>query len=84
MPVTATVLVVALIAGLLPNGVQAAFWLLVVAAPLMLVREFARQMSFAHLDLQRATLLDVVASTLQFAALFVPAITRGSLRRSSS
>src|SRR5262245_13309989 len=75
MLATASVLILALIAGLLPDGVRAAFWLLVVAAPLMLVREFARQMSFAHLDLKRATLLDVVASILQFAVLFVLAIT---------
>jgi O-antigen/teichoic acid export membrane protein len=74
MLATAAVLIVALVAGLLPNGVQTAFWLLVVAAPLMLVREFARQMSFAHLDLKRATLLDVAAATLQFAALLALAI----------
>jgi len=75
MLATALSLIVALGIGVLPNGVAAAFWLLVVAAPLLLVREFARQMSFAHLDLKRATLLDIAAATLQFAALFALAIT---------
>ena len=77
MLVTAVVLLVALAAGILPAGAQTAFWLLVVAAPLMLVREFARQMSFAHLDLVRATILDVATSLLQFAALVVLAATGG-------
>src|SRR5262245_38296209 len=75
MLATAAVLSIALAAGVLPAGVQAAFWLLVIAAPLMLVREFARQMSFAHLDLMRATILDVAASLMQFAALVVLAAT---------
>jgi len=34
-----------------------------------LVREFARQMSFAHLDLKPATWMDIAAAILQFAAL---------------
>jgi len=69
MAATAGVLIIALAAGVLPGGVEAAFWLLVVAAPLLLAREFARQMSFAHLDLKRAMLMDMAAATLQFAAL---------------
>jgi O-antigen/teichoic acid export membrane protein len=75
MLATAIVLIAALLLGVLPSGVATAFWLLVVAAPLMLVREFARQMAFAHLDLKRATLLDIAAATLQFAALFGLAIS---------
>src|SRR5439155_21750549 len=51
MLATAVALLIALGTGVLPSGIEAAFWLLVVAAPLMLVREFARQMSFAHIDL---------------------------------
>ena len=51
MALTAAVLLAALATGLLPPPVAGAFWLLVVAAPLLLFREFARQMSFAHLEL---------------------------------
>lgn len=69
MAMTAAVLLTALAAGVLPGPVASAFWLLLLAAPLMLVREFARQMSFAHLDLVRATVLDVTAAGLQFATL---------------
>jgi O-antigen/teichoic acid export membrane protein len=68
-------LAVALASGVLPPGAQSAFWLLSLAAPLMLIREFARQMSFAHLDLARATAIDVAASVLQFAGLAVLAAT---------
>jgi len=75
MLATALSLIVALCVGVLPNGLAAAFWLLVVAAPLLLVRECARQMSFAHLDLKRATQLDIAAATLQFVALFALAMT---------
>ena len=66
-----TVLLAALAAGVLPGPVANAFWLLLLAAPLMLVREFARQMSFAHLDLVRATALDVTAAGLQLVTLLV-------------
>lgn len=58
-----------LLTGLAPPEIRSAFWLLVAAAPLMLVREFARQMSFAHLELKKATLLDVTATLVQFALL---------------
>ena len=75
MIVTAAVLLVALAAGALPSGVQNAFWLLVVAAPLMLIREFARQISFAHLDITRATFLDIATSALQVIALIFLAAT---------
>ncbi len=75
MLVTVVALLMALAAGALSSGVQNAFWLLVVAAPLLLVREFARQMSFAHLDITRATLLDIAAAVLQFLALIFLAIT---------
>ena len=75
MLATAAALLIALAAGALPSGIQSAFWLLVVAAPLMLVREFARQMSFAHLDITRATLLDIAASILQVIALIILAAT---------
>jgi O-antigen/teichoic acid export membrane protein len=69
MLATAAVIGLSLFTGLAPRGVESAFWLLVAAAPLLLIREFARQMSFAHLELVRATVLDIVATVLQFAAL---------------
>jgi O-antigen/teichoic acid export membrane protein len=75
MLATAVALLLALACGALPSGVQSAFWLLVVAAPLMLVREFARQMSFAHLDITRAAFLDIAASILQVIALIFLAAT---------
>jgi O-antigen/teichoic acid export membrane protein len=74
MLATAAALIVALAAGLAPSGVESALWLLIGAAPLLLIREFARQMSFAHLDLLRATILDVAAAGLQFTALLTLAL----------
>jgi len=69
MLATALLLVAAMMCGLAPSGASSALALLVFAAPLLLVREFARQMSFAHLDLARAALIDVVASAFQLVAL---------------
>jgi O-antigen/teichoic acid export membrane protein len=71
MLATAIVLIGVLVSGYAPQGVETAFWLLVFAAPLLLAREFVRQMSFAHLNLGRATVLDVVASVVQLAVLLV-------------
>jgi O-antigen/teichoic acid export membrane protein len=71
MLATAVVLIGVLVSGYAPQGVEMAFWLLVVAAPLLLAREFVRQLSFAHLNLVRATVLDVVASVLQLAVLLM-------------
>jgi O-antigen/teichoic acid export membrane protein len=73
--VTAGVLLVALALGVLPRHMAGAFWLLAVATPLVLFREFARQMSFAHLELTRATLLDIAAAIVQFAALILLAMS---------
>jgi O-antigen/teichoic acid export membrane protein len=69
MMATVAVLLGALLVGCLPAGASTAFWLLTCATPLMLMREFARQMSFAQLDLKRATLLDIAAASLQLALL---------------
>src|SRR5438067_11224633 len=69
MLATAALLVAGLASGLAPSGAASALGLLVVAAPLLLIREFARQMSFAHLHLARATALDAATATLQLAAL---------------
>jgi len=71
MLATALLLSAGLLSGLAPAGAAGALGLLVVAAPLLLIREFARQMSFAHLHLARATALDVVTSVFQLAALLI-------------
>jgi O-antigen/teichoic acid export membrane protein len=78
MALTAAVLLAALATGLLPSPIAGAFSLLAVAAPLLLFREFARQMSFAHLELTRATLIDIAAAVVQFTALLLLA-TSGRL-----
>jgi len=78
MAVTALVLLAALATGVLPPPVASAFWLLVLAAPLLLFREFARQMSFAHLELGRATVIDIAAALVQFVTLLALA-TSGRL-----
>jgi O-antigen/teichoic acid export membrane protein len=75
MVLTAFVLITAIATGVLPQHVAGAFWLLAVAAPLLLFREFARQMSFAHLELVRATALDMAAAVLQFGVLLVLAMS---------
>src|SRR3954451_17717044 len=71
MLATALLLIAGLLSGLAPSGAAGALGLLIVAAPLLLIREFARQMSFAHLHLARATALDAATSLFQLVALLV-------------
>jgi O-antigen/teichoic acid export membrane protein len=71
MAVTAALLCGALAVGILPQHVKGAFWLLTVAAPLFLFREFARQMLFAHLELARATMLDIAGVIVQLGLLLI-------------
>lgn len=82
MLVTAAILIVALVCGLAPSGAASALGLLVVAAPLLLIREFARQMSFAHLHLARAAALDLATSAFQLltllALVFLGRLTAGA------
>jgi O-antigen/teichoic acid export membrane protein len=73
--VMAVVLVGALATGIAPRAAEAAFWLLVFAAPPLLVREFVRQISFAHLDLGRAIAVDIAAAVLQLVTLVILAAT---------
>jgi O-antigen/teichoic acid export membrane protein len=75
MAVTAAILAAALALGLLPANATGAFWLLVAAAPLLLIREFFRQSAFAHLDLKGAIALDIASSLLQLAVLLTLALT---------
>ena len=69
--VTATILIVAVASGLAPYAIEAVAWLLLWAAPPLLIREFVRQMSFAHLDLRRAIALDIAAAVLQLIGLAI-------------
>src|SRR3954452_4733823 len=71
MLATALLLIAGLLSGIAPSGAAGAPGLLVVAAPLLLIREFARQMSFAHLHLARATALDIATSIFQLVALLI-------------
>lgn len=69
MLLAASVLLVAVLSGATPHGAQAAFWLLIVAAPVLLLREFIRQLLFAHLELKSALALDVSIAALQLGGL---------------
>jgi len=71
----AGLLLAALVGDLPPRELRSVLWLLAAGAPLFLVREFARQMSFAHLDLRGATILDIAAAAVQFVALVTLAAT---------
>ena len=66
-----TCLILAVLAplGVLPGGLQAAIWLLVGAIPLLLIREYIRQLLFAHLEMRAAVALDVAVAILQLAGL---------------
>jgi O-antigen/teichoic acid export membrane protein len=75
MLVTASLLIAALAMGFSLAGAQAAFWLLAAAAPLLLMREFIRQMSFAHLEMKTAIALDVAAAVLQLGMMLVLAMS---------
>lgn len=66
---TSGILATALLLGLTPGGVRTAFWLLVGAGPLMLLREYIRQLLFAHLEMLSAIVLDVAVSAIQLGAL---------------
>ena len=70
MTITAASLAVLALVGILPRGMESAAWLLLGAAPLLLMREYIRQMCFAHLDMVRAIWLDVAVSAIQLVGLF--------------
>jgi O-antigen/teichoic acid export membrane protein len=55
--------------GILPGGLQAAIWVLIAAAPLLLIREYIRQLLFAHLEMRAAIALDVSVALLQLVGL---------------
>ncbi len=45
------------------------FWVLLVVAPAVLMREFARQVAFAHLEIGVATVLDLTVAVMQVGGL---------------
>lgn len=54
-----------------PEGLDRAIWVLVGAAPLFLLREYFRQLCFAHLRLRASLLLDLSVAALQIAGLLL-------------
>jgi O-antigen/teichoic acid export membrane protein len=65
----ATLLLVVALTGVCTGELGDLLWLLVGAAPLMLLREFIRQMSFGQLRVGQALAIDVAVCTLQLAGL---------------
>ena len=55
--------------GFGPNGLRPAAWVLAGAIPFILLRDFARRFSFAHLAPEEAVAIDVVVILLQAASL---------------
>jgi O-antigen/teichoic acid export membrane protein len=55
--------------GPVSNDLAELLWLLVIASPLLLIREFIRQFSFAQLQVAQALSLDCSVAALQIAAL---------------
>jgi O-antigen/teichoic acid export membrane protein len=70
--VSASMAIAAAYGGLSPE-LSELLWLLVGAAPLMLIREFIRQFSFAQLKVAQVLALDCGVAALQLAALAVAA-----------
>ncbi len=62
-------LAIVVAAGWGPAGMRQSLWLLLCAAPLLWMREFVRQMSFAHLDVRAAIVTDVTITLIQLGAL---------------
>ena len=53
----------------MPEGTHTAIWMLVAVGPLLLLREYIRQLLFAHLEMRSAIVLDVTVSLIQLAAM---------------
>ena len=62
-------MLVADLTGLLPDGVGAVLPILFVAIPVILLRDFIRQFSFAELRYDRAAILDTLVFVIQLACL---------------
>lgn len=62
-------LAVVAIAGWSPAGVRSSMYLLLCAAPLLWMREYVRQLSFAHLDVRAAIVTDATIAATQLGGL---------------
>ena len=62
---------VLLSAGVGPAGVRPAAWVLLGVIPFLLLREYARRLTFAHLALTAAVAIDVLVAALQLGTLLV-------------
>ncbi len=65
----------AVFAGFGPEEFRPVGWTLLCVTPLLLAREYARRLAFAHLRISLATVLDCVASALQILVIAVLAYT---------
>jgi O-antigen/teichoic acid export membrane protein len=54
-----------------PSELVAAIWVLTISAPFVLLREFGRRFAFAHLEITQALMLDLGASAIQLASIFL-------------
>jgi O-antigen/teichoic acid export membrane protein len=75
LAVTSGTLLVLAALGVMSAELTGALWLLVAAAPLLLMREFVRQLLFAHLAMKTAIALDVGVAVVQLAGLALLATT---------
>jgi O-antigen/teichoic acid export membrane protein len=62
-------LAVVAFSGWSPAGMQSSLWLLLSAAPLLWMREYVRQVSFAHLDVRAAIVTDATIAATQLSGL---------------
>ncbi len=61
----------AALSGVGPAGLGEVAWLMAIALPCVLVREFLRRVAFAHLQMRSVLVLDVAVSALQISGLFI-------------
>ena len=66
-----TALAICFCLGFGPQAMRPLGWVLVCAAPFILLREYARRFLFAHLNLAAAVVMDVGVSCVQLASLLI-------------
>ena len=71
------------LSGVGPAGLGEVAWLMAIALPFVLVREFVRRVAFAHLQMKSVLVLDVAVSALQVSGLFILKV-RGHLTGSAA
>jgi O-antigen/teichoic acid export membrane protein len=64
-----TILAIVALGGWTPAGIHSSLWLLLTAAPLLWMREYVRQLSFAHLDVRAAIVTDATIAFTQLGGL---------------